>query len=107
ELIYFPKLMSVRPTERRLVRVGLKAPTGAAERSYRLFLDELPDAARPADSGLSFTIRFALPIFLPATEAHPRGAIESLVLERGKLRVGDRKSTRLNSSHRTISYAVF
>src|SRR5437867_9212583 len=28
-------------------------------------------------------------------------------LEAPRLKVGDRKSTRLNSSHRTISYAVF
>src|SRR6266705_3424157 len=41
----------------------------------------------------------------------PRGAVHrSDVVERGPgpdRRRGDRKSTRLNSSHRTISYAVF
>jgi len=87
ELVYFPKLMSVQPRDRRLVRIGLKAPAGATERTYRLFLDELPETARPSASGLSFTVRFALPIFLPAAESHPRGAIESIELEGGRLRI--------------------
>ena len=97
ELVYFPRLMTVPPGEKRLVRVGLKSPAGAAERTYRLYLDELPpspDAAvRPAASGLNFTIRFALPVFLPpAVAAKPGGAIESLTLSNGKLRVAVRNT---------------
>jgi fimbrial chaperone protein len=97
ELIYFPRLMTVPPGEKRLVRVGLKSPAGAAERTYRLYLDELPAgpdaAALPAASGLNFTIRFALPVFLPpAAAAKPAGAIESLTLSDGKLRIAVRNT---------------
>ena len=88
ELVYFPKLMSVQAGEKRLVRVGLKTPMGATERTYRLLLDELPDATTSAAaSGLSFTIRFALPIFLPAAEPLARGAIEAVALRDGKLSI--------------------
>src|SRR5207248_10794737 len=41
----------------------------------------------------------------PAVEAD--AAADVLLLRRLVPGVGDRKSTRLNSSHRTISYAVF
>src|SRR5699024_4855250 len=44
-------------------------------------------------------------VFQPAEEVHPGGAID--VIEHGALLPGDRKSTRLNSSHVSISYAVF
>src|SRR5437879_8026649 len=39
----------------------------------------------------------------------PRPTVESTVAddERGRRSISDRKSTRLNSSHRCISYAVF
>jgi fimbrial chaperone protein len=91
ELIYYPRLMSVPPRDKRLVRVGVKAPAGAAERTYRLYIDELPgvgdDALRPAASGVSFTIRFALPVFVPPLEPNLRGAIDSITLQDGKLRV--------------------
>jgi hypothetical protein len=61
---------------------------GATERTYRLLLDELPETASPAGvSGLNFTIRFALPVFLPAATPQPRGAIEAVTLRDGKLSV--------------------
>src|SRR6266508_44943 len=44
------------------------------------------------------------------TGAHHHGELESIIyVVRGKARMrwGDRKSTRLNSSHVAISYAVF
>jgi len=93
ELVYFPRLMSVPPGEKRLVRVGLKTPAAATERTYRLLLDELPDSDKPATSGLNFTIRFALPVFLPAAAAmKPAGAIESIKLDAGRLRVAVRNT---------------
>jgi fimbrial chaperone protein len=87
ELVYFPKLIAVQPKDRRLVRVGLKSPAGATEKTYRLFLDELPDPTPATASGVSFTIRFALPIFLPAVAPRASAAIASLRLDAGKLRV--------------------
>ena len=93
ELVYFPRMLSVRPGEKRLVRVGLKTPPLAVERTYRLYLDELPDGSRPVASGLSFTIRFALPIFLPAAvDAKAAGAIEALTLRGGKLQIAVRNT---------------
>jgi fimbrial chaperone protein len=89
ELIYYPRLMTLQPGEKRLVRVGRKAPAGGAERTYRLYLDELPaaDGLAPAASGLNFTIRFALPIFVAPAQDSPRGAIDSIALQDGKLKV--------------------
>jgi len=89
--------MSVPPGEKRLVRVGLKTPAAATERTYRLLLDELPESgdasSRAASSGLTFTIRFALPVFLPAAAAmKPAGAIESIKLDARRLRVAVRNT---------------
>ena len=89
DLVYFPKLMTIEPGEKRLVRIGPKGPGGAGERSYRLFLDELRDDAKPqsGSAAVTFSIRFALPIFLVPAEAKPRGEIEALSLEAGVLKV--------------------
>src|SRR5207248_7631744 len=46
--------------------------------------------------------------FLQAQGADPQGSpFRAVALTQNLPRVLDRKSTRLNSSHRTISYAVF
>ena len=88
DLVYFPKLMTIEPGEKRLVRIGPKAP-GAGERTYRLFLDELRDDAKPqsGSAAVTFSIRFALPIFFVPAEPKPRGEIEAISLEAGVLKV--------------------
>src|SRR5437867_6395086 len=48
-----------------------------------------------------------IPIILPGVDYSAESLVNSLVLENEGLPDKDRKSTRLNSSHRTISYAVF
>lgn len=110
ELIYYPRMMTVPPQDKRLVRIGLRspsgAPAGAAERTYRLYIDELPalDEGAPAVSGVSFTIRFALPVFVPPVEPKLRGAIDSITLQDGKLRVA--VSNPGNLSFRIASVAA-
>ena len=108
ELIYYPRLMTIQPREKRLVRIGVKTAGGAAERTYRLYIDELPaaadDALRPAASGIRFTLRFALPVFVPPAEPAPRGAIESIALQDGKLAVAVRNPG--NQSFRIATVAV-
>src|SRR5437867_10097499 len=62
----------------------------------------------------TLSLHDALPIFTSFSfegvnqaierEVSPTAILDAL---RNPLKIGDRKSTRLNSSHRTISYAVF
>lgn len=97
DLIYFPKLFSVDPKDKRLVRIGVRSPAGPAERTYRLFLDELPDQNAPAaQSAITFSVRFALPIFLIPAAPSARAEIESLSVERGVVRV---KVRNLGNQH--------
>ncbi|MGC7403968.1 fimbrial biogenesis chaperone [Pandoraea pneumonica] len=50
----------------RLVRVSNAPP--AAEQTYRLLVDELPEPGRPTPSGISIRMRYSIPVFVvPAT----------------------------------------
>jgi len=42
DIIFFPKVMSVEPNSQRAIRVGLKTPPSAREKTYRLFVQEIP-----------------------------------------------------------------
>src|SRR5204862_8258690 len=53
----------------------------------------------------SSTSRLCRPLRAPASRSWPTGA--SSICSRTTAQCGDRKSTRLNSSHVEISYAVF
>jgi len=52
DVVYFPSLLTLEKGEERKVRVGTAVPAGSVERSYRLFIEELPPAERPDQSGV-------------------------------------------------------
>ena len=69
-LLARPAIVQIGAGQRQLVRVLRPAPLSAGstqEQAYRLLVDELPSAqARPAQ-GLSFLLRYSIPVFvLPA-----------------------------------------
>src|SRR5258708_23207110 len=57
----------------------------------------------------TLSLHDALPISIESAGAIAEGerAYESFDVPKGTLKLSDRKSTRLNSSHQIISYAVF
>ena len=85
DLVYFPRVMDIEPGASRLIRVGTKAPSQGAERTYRLFIEEAPPAASSAPTAVTFYFRFGVPVFVPP----PGGAAQPEVLEpqlhKGKL----------------------
>lgn len=90
ELVYFPQLLVVDPKQRRIVRIGLKGPAPAAERAFRLFIEELPD---PNDKGavagaqIAVRLRFGVPIFATSGKGEPRAAIVAAQAKAGEARL--------------------
>jgi fimbrial chaperone protein len=86
DLVYFPRQMDVEPGQKRLVRVGAKDPATTTERSYRLFIEEIPDplAATPAAT-VSFLFRFGVPVFVPPPAATPTPETDAPTLNKGKV----------------------
>jgi len=86
DLIFFPKLMSVEPGQEAIVRVGLKLPSAGTERTYRLFIEELPGprkAPQGAGAQINFLIRFGVPIFAAPVKPQDGLAIERFELKNG------------------------
>src|SRR5512135_2952596 len=42
DIVVFPGLLTLAPSEERKLRIGSTVPAGAVERSYRVFVEELP-----------------------------------------------------------------
>lgn len=91
DLLYFPRLTTVGPNEQRVMRVGLRrAPAIMQEKSYRLFIEEIPAppaANAPAGARLAIAIRFGTPLFIHPVKEEARGAIQSIALSPGALRI--------------------
>jgi fimbrial chaperone protein len=69
DLLATPPMVSIAPGATQLVRVGLRHPAPSAqERSYRLFLQEIPNETVANTSALQFRLRFAVPVFVPTAD---------------------------------------
>ncbi|MDB5745026.1 MAG: csuC [Polaromonas sp.] len=95
DLIFFPKLMSIEPGQEAVVRIGLKTGAAATERTFRLFIEELPGLVKkPEGNGaqINFLIRFGLPIFVAPIQHQDGLAIETLELKNGVVSISARNT---------------
>lgn len=105
DLIYFPRLMTLEKGEQKLVRVGLRTPTLEREKTYRLFIEELPAPPTPGGARVAIAVRFGVPIFVKPPKEEIRGEIEKLDMAKGVLRVGVRNSGNVHFTIKSITAA--
>ena len=89
DLIFFPRITVIEPQQRKVVRVGPKELNNDLEKTYRLYIDEIPDRKKKEKEGISigFSIRFALPIFIKAAKESVSGEIEKVYIDKEKINV--------------------
>lgn len=71
DLVFFPRILSIEKGTQKIIRVGTKKPAGDREKTYRLFVEEIPQPqkAEPDTTKLTVAVRFGVPIFVkPARE---------------------------------------
>jgi fimbrial chaperone protein len=72
DLVVFPGLLQLKPNESRKVRIGLPVPQDVAvEKTYRLFLEELPGSSKLDHNQVRVLARIGVPIFLQPREPKP------------------------------------
>jgi fimbrial chaperone protein len=65
DLVLFPPLVELAPGETRNVRVGTRAQPGSAERTWRMFIEEMPRADEaPSPARVQVLTRIGVPVFL-------------------------------------------
>jgi fimbrial chaperone protein len=71
DVVFFPALLALKPGEERRIRVGSTVAAAAAEKTYRIFVEELPPAGESAaGSAVRVLTKMGIPIFVrPAKEA--------------------------------------
>lgn len=86
DIIFFPKMMKLEKDEKRILRAGIKQLPQDREKTYRLFIEELPGPKKESEgSRVEISIRFGVPIFVKPPKAEAKGAIKSVSLSQGKL----------------------
>lgn len=92
DLIFFPKIMVFDKAEERALRVGIKMPATTREKTYRLFIEEIPEPKKAEGTSIAVAIRFGVPIFVKPLKEELKGEITKLELNRGECRISVKNS---------------
>ncbi|HUI44564.1 MAG TPA: fimbria/pilus periplasmic chaperone [Nitrospirota bacterium] len=86
DIVFFPKIMTVDAGEQRVIRVGIKGAPQPREKTYRIFIEQIPERNKGKGVNLAISIRFAPPIFVMPAVVKTEGAIDAIQLSNGKVK---------------------
>jgi fimbrial chaperone protein len=87
EIIFFPRMMTLEKKEERILRAGIKIPATTKEKTFRLFIEEIPGPRKAEGVNVAIAIRFGVPIFAKPFKEVAKGEIEKIELSKGLLNV--------------------
>jgi fimbrial chaperone protein len=87
EILFFPRLMILERKEERILRAGFRVPAAAKEKTYRLFIEEIPGPRNAEGVSVAVAIRFGVPIFVKPLKEEARGGVGPMTMSAGALLV--------------------
>jgi fimbrial chaperone protein len=105
DIVFFPQLFTLAPAGERNVRVGTATPPGSVEKTYRLFIEELPqsDGSAGAPAGeVRILTRLGIPIFLQPPRGTAQGRIEDIAVGQGRVSFQVRNAGTVHFVAKTI-----
>ena len=94
DVVFFPKIMTVEAHGQRAIRIGIKSPPSLQEKTYRLFVEEIPSPNKEPDvkaagkiaAGLTIAFRYSTPIFIKPVRPQESSVIDKIGMSRGAVR---------------------
>jgi fimbrial chaperone protein len=87
DIIFFPRIMSLEKNEEKIIRAGIRVPATTKEKTYRLFIEEIPGPSSAEGVNVAIAIRFGVPIFVKPLKVEIKGEIERVELSRSALNI--------------------
>lgn len=100
ELIFFPKIFSIAGKGQQVVRVGYQQKLDGKEKSFRLFVRELP-VDEPGQTGARFALQISSPAFI-----YPKGAQQPTKPEIKGIEIADGKLMARVENHGNRYYSM-
>ncbi len=87
DLIFFPRILMLEKGEQKIIRAGIKMPATAREKTYRLFIEEIPQPKKStADSTqLTVAVRFGVPFFVRPLKEELAGELSATGVTKGNV----------------------
>ena len=112
DIVFFPKIMTVEANEQRAIRVGVKGPPSQKEKTYRIFIEEIPSQKKTQDlktpgkiaAGLTIAFRYAVPIFVMPVKRQESSVVEKIELSGGTARTTVRNTGNVHVKLSTVTF---
>jgi fimbrial chaperone protein len=85
DIILFPKILSLKSGEERIIRVGVNVPSGMKEKTYRIFLEELPQPLQTEGNVIRTILKIGIPVFISPAKPEETCEIEKMEFSKGGL----------------------
>jgi fimbrial chaperone protein len=86
DVVFYPELLMLAPGEERRVRIGVTARAGTVEKTYRVFVQELPPLEGSEQAGgVAVLTRMGIPIFLEPPKRAAQAQLRDAALEGRRL----------------------
>jgi fimbrial chaperone protein len=86
DVTFFPRLVELAAGTSRNIRIGINAGTARdVERSFRLFVEELPDQSSPASNAVAIRTKLGIPVFVRPTKPVRTAVIDGVSVVGGKI----------------------
>lgn len=83
DVIFFPRILSLKQGEARIVRVGMKGPPAKQEKTYRMYIEEIPGKEALQGTTVRTLLRIGIPVFFAPVAPEAKGNLEGLKTESG------------------------
>jgi fimbrial chaperone protein len=88
ELVYFPRIFTLEGNEERLLKLGYQKSFPPSEKSFRIYLEELPEPQKGQEPPtLKVTLKMGIPVFISPLRPHKEGRIEKTSISKGMVTV--------------------
>ena len=86
DLHFYPRILNIKPGQSKVIRAGAKVPAIKKEKTYRIFIRELPKENIPSEAAqVTVYMRFGVPVFVKPPNIVNGGKISTISLQGGDL----------------------
>ncbi|MBI5408430.1 MAG: molecular chaperone [Nitrospirae bacterium] len=85
DIVYFPKIAKIKGSEEKIIRLGAEMPRDKLEKTYRLYLEEIPAPSAAETTTVKIVMKVGVPIFISPVDVEPKGSIEKAEVSDGNL----------------------
>lgn len=106
DVLVNPVIFKLDPRSTQIVRLGLQVPATDTERSYRIFIQQLPvpASAQPGGARMQTLLRLGIPIFVPPKA--PRIGLDWQIVKSHGGRMASLEATNTGNMHVQLTRVV-